>query len=139
MPSDAAGPVAPIVSPNVISWAAAPVTHANANARTTDKCRIMVLPSDERLVLLAESMEHLAAVLKPLAPEKTVGERHASPLRRERAIRATRSVGATHASPSISVSAAERGRGGASPLRSNEMLGQAMTPSAASASISVSG
>src|SRR3984893_11408608 len=73
MPSDAAGPVAPIVSPNVISWAAAPVTHANANARTTDKCRIMGLPSDERLVILAESMEHLAAVLKPLAPEKTVG------------------------------------------------------------------
>jgi hypothetical protein len=33
----------------------------------------MVLPSDERLVILAESMEHLAAVLKPLAPEKTVG------------------------------------------------------------------
>src|ERR1700680_5074786 len=33
----------------------------------------MVLPSDERLVILAESMEHLAAVLKPLAQEKTVG------------------------------------------------------------------
>src|ERR1700730_17637940 len=49
------------------------------------------------------------------AAEKGRGD--ASPLRRDCAIRATRSVGATHASPSISVNAAERGRGSASPLR----------------------
>src|SRR5207302_6039062 len=56
-------------------------------------------------------MEHLAAMLKALAPEKTVGARHASPLQRERAIRATRSVGATHASPSYQRQRCRKGRG----------------------------